>query len=269
MTAMHPEPTGRNPKLHPETVLITGATGAIGSALALAYAAPGRVLVLHGRDAPRLDALARACEDRGARTETRAVDLRDTAALVAWLEGLASRRAVDLAIVNAGVMSSFHQESEGEGWQDIERVLDVNIRAALATVTALVPHMRRRGSGQIALMSSMSAYFGLPLAPAYSASKAALKAYGEALRGWLAPQHVQVNVVLPGFVKSPLTDRLSMPKPFLMSPEQAARRIQRGLARNQARICFPFPLALGCWMLAVLPPALSQRLLALLQYGGR
>ena len=253
----------------PQTVLITGATGAIGSALALAYAAPGRTLVLHGRNALRLKEVAQACESRGARIETRALDLRDIAALVAWLEEVASRRAVDLAIVNAGAISSLRPGTDGEAWQDIERVLDVNVRAAIATVTALVPHMRRLGSGQIALMSSMSAYFGLPLAPAYSASKAALKAYGEALRGWLAPEGVRVSVVLPGFVRSAMTDSLPMPKPFLMSPEDAARRIQRGLARNEPRISFPFPLALGCWMLSVLPPALSQHVLALLKFNRR
>jgi short-subunit dehydrogenase len=145
----------------------------------------------------------------------------------------------------------------------------VNVRAALATVAALVPHMRRRGSGQIALMSSMSAYFGLPAAPAYSASKAALKAYGEALGAWLAPQGVRVSVVLPGFVKSAMTDQLPVPKPFLMSPEEAARRIRRGLARNQPRISFPRALALACSVLSVLPPALSRRLLAALGFGRR
>ena len=253
----------------PETVLITGATGAIGSALALAYAAPGRVLVLHGRNAARLKEIAQACETRGARIETRVLDVRDTAALMAWLDDVVRRQPVDLAIVNAGAISVLRPGDKGEAWQDVERVMDVNIRATLATVTALLPHMRRRGSGQIALMSSLLAWFGMPVAPAYSASKAALKNYGEALRETLARDGIKINVVLPGFVKSDMSDQLHVPKLFMVSAEDAARRIRRGLENNRARISFPFPLALGSWLLSTLPPAAQQRALSLLCYNRR
>ena len=75
---------------------------------------------------------------------------------------------------------------EAESWDAARTVLAVNIDGALATVAGVLPAMRRRASGQIALMSSLAAYFGLPQAPTYSASKAALRAYGEALRAWLA-----------------------------------------------------------------------------------
>jgi len=255
--------------MNPETILITGATGAIGSALALAYAAPGRTLVLHGRNAARLDEVAQACARLGARTETRALDVREVGALIAWLEDLASRREVDLAIVNAGAISTLRPGSEGEAWRDIERVLDVNVRGALATVTALLPHMRRRGSGQIALVSSLLAWFGLPAAPTYCAAKAALKTYGEALRGSLGREGIKVNVVLAGFVKSDMSDELRVPKPFMISADDAAQRIQRGLARNRARISFPFPLNLCGWMLSAIPTALAQRLLALFGFHGR
>lgn len=255
--------------MDPQTVLITGATGAIGSALALAYAAPGRTLVLHGRNAARLKEVAHACGGLGAQTETKTLDLRDVDALIAWIEEVASRQAVDLAIVSAGAISTLRSRGEAEAWQDVERVLDVNVRAALATVTTLLPHMLRRESGQIALVSSLLAWFGMPVTPAYSASKAALKAYGEALRESLAHHGIRVSVVLPGFVQSPMSDQLAMPKPFMMSAEAAARRIQRGLAKNRGRISFPFPLNLGCWMLSALPPAVSQRVLALLGYGNR
>ena len=252
----------------PGTILITGATGAIGSALALAYAAPGCTLLLHGRNAARLRELAQACEARGARAETTALDLQDVNALIARLQETGSRHAVYLAIVNAGTIGIL-RPGQGEAWQDVKRIADVNVRAVLATVTALLPYMTRRGSGQIALMSSLVAYFGLPVAPAYSASRAAVKIYGQALREPLARHGIRVNVVLPGFVKSEMSDRLPVPKPFLMSAEAAARRIQRGLARNQARISFPLPLALGSWFLSVLPHALSRRLLDLLEFSGK
>ena len=253
----------------PGTILITGATGAIGSALALAYAAPGCTLVLHGRNAARLREVAQACEARGARAETMALDLQDVNALIAWLQETGSRHVVDLAIVNAGTIGILRPGGTGEAWQDVKRIADVNVRAVLATVTALLPYMTRRGSGQIALMSSLVGYFGMPVAPAYSASRAAVKIYGQALREPLARHGIRVNVVLPGFVKSDMSDQLPVPKLFLMNADAAARRIQRGLARNQARISFPLPLALGSWLLSVLPHALSRRLLDLLEFSGK
>jgi short-subunit dehydrogenase len=128
--------------------------------------------------------------------------------------------------------------------------------------------MRRRRTGQIALVSSLAAYVGMPVTPVYCASKAALKAYGEALRGWLAPQGVAVNVVLPGFVRTAMSDRFTAAKPWMMSPEEAALRIRRGLERNHARIAFPRPLAWGMWALSVLPMGMSQRILRSFGYAG-
>ena len=246
----------------PRAVLITGATGGIGAALAAAYARPGRKLFLHGRREARLREVAAACAQRGAKTETKVLDLLDTAALVAWVEGIAAD--VDLAIVNAGVTSDLRA---GEGWAEIDRLLQVNVRAALATAAALVPAMRRRRRGQIALMSSIAGYFGLPLTPAYCASKAALKAYGEALRGALAGDGVEVNVVMPGFVRTPMAERFPGPKRFMLSPEDAAARIVRGLERNQARIAFPFAPSFAMWALAALPAPAAALLVRAFGYG--
>lgn len=251
----------------PKTVLITGATGAIGAALAQAYAAPGRVLVLQGRNEARLNDVARDCERLGAEVETRALDVRDLPALAAWLEEVGARRMPDLAIVNAGAINVLKPGDSHEPWAEVERVLAVNVGAAMATVTALLPHMRRRGSGQIALVSSLLAWFGMPVAPAYSASKAALKTWGEALRGPLRREGIRLSVVLPGFVKSDMSDELRVPKPFMLTAADAATRIRRGLDRGKARISFPLPLALGCRILAALPPALAGRVLALLGFA--
>jgi short-subunit dehydrogenase len=244
----------------PVCILITGASAGIGAALARAYAAPGRRLILNGRSEPALQEVAAECGRRGATVEVKALAVERTAEFMQWLGTLAE---VDLAIVNAGVSSGGRAR---ESWEEIDRVLETNLRGAIATVTALLPAMRRRGRGQIALMSSLAAWYGLPPTPAYSASKAGLKAYGEALRGWLARDGIVVSVVMPGFVRTAMSDRFPGPKPFLMELDDAVARIVRGLAAGRGRIAFPFPLAAGMWLLGALPASLSQRLLRALGF---
>jgi short-subunit dehydrogenase len=246
-------------------ILITGATSAIGSALADSYAQHGVVLYLHGRNEQKLSKVAERCRAKAAEVQTQRMDVRDFARFQHWLEAL---DPLDLVIVNAGMNTHIGPTGEAEPWEAVDALLDVNLKAAMVTVQAVLPGMRIRGSGQIALISSLAAYFGLPVTPAYCASKAGLKAYGEALRGWLAAEGIRVNVIMPGYVKSPMCDAMPGPKPFLWSPERAARRIRQGLERDRARISFPFPLNLGSWFLAVLPAGLSTRIVQWLGYGG-
>jgi len=247
-------------------VLITGATGGIGGALAVAYAEPGATLILQGRKADRLAELAAQCEARGARVLTQVLDVRDRVALTDWLRAVSVTEAPDLVIVNAGVNTNIGRDGRGEPWDEVEALIQVNVLAAMATVDAVLPAMRARGHGQIALISSLAAWFGLPVTPSYCASKAAVKAYGEALRGWLAPEGIRVNVVMPGYVESAMCDAMPGPKPLLWSPERAARTIRHRLERNSARITFPFPLDWGSWWLAVLPAAISTRIVGWIGY---
>jgi short-subunit dehydrogenase len=259
------EPIWKNPR----TVLITGATGGIGSALALAYASPDRTLILHGRDQTRLSAVCESCKQLGARVLEVTFELRDSGAVIEQLGRIARSDCPELVFVNAGITRMIGRDEEGESFDTAHDILAVNLEGALATVAGVLPEMRRRGSGQIALMSSLAAYYGLPRTPAYSASKAALKVYGEALRAWLAPEGIAVSVVLPGFVDTPMTHRLRGPKPSTMAPARAALLIQRGLVRNRARIAFPHALAWGMPWLSVLPAPVTEWIMRSLGFGGR
>ncbi len=252
----------------PRCILITGATGAIGAALAEEYAQTGTTLILHGRRAERLEEIARAARAAGARVLTHCGDLREAAALRRWVAEVSAAEPVDLFIANAGVNINIGGDRAGERWEETEALLDTNIKGTIAGVDAALPAMRARRSGQIALMSSLAAYYGLPITPSYCASKAALRVYGEALRGWLREDGIGVSVVMPGYIESEMCRSMPGPKPFLMTPDRAARIIRRRLAANPARISFPAPLSWACWWLAVMPPGLAEWILRRLNYGG-
>lgn len=249
-------------------ILITGATGAIGSALAKNYARKGVMLYLHGRNTEKIAMVTDHCRALGAEVDARRFDLRDEPMLRAWLREITEQGPLDLAILAAGINSNIGSNGQGESFRETEALIDLNLKSSMVAIDALLPSMRTRKHGQIAIFSSLAASFGLPLTPSYCASKAALKAYGEALRGWLAPEGLRINVIMPGYVQSYMCDNMPGPKPFLWTPEKAAKFIRKGLAQDRPRISFPFPLNLGTWFLAALPASLSLRILHWLGYAG-
>jgi short-subunit dehydrogenase len=122
--------------------------------------------------------------------------------------------------------------------------------------------MIARGRGQIAIVASVAGYRGLPRAVAYGATKAALISMAESLEFDLKPRGVTINVVNPGFVKTPMTAVNTFPMPFLLEVDDAADRIVTGLKRGRFEICFPWQLALPLQILALLPHKLFYALLS-------
>ncbi|MBC8338492.1 MAG: SDR family NAD(P)-dependent oxidoreductase [Rhodospirillales bacterium] len=242
----------------PKNILITGASSGIGEALARDYAAPGVFLALSGRNTDRLEDVAKACRAFGAEVEAKPVDAAERDQSARWIADVDARQPLDLIIANAGTSSG--SGGRGETEDQARDILSVNMAGVLNTVWPVIGPMRERGSGQIAIVSSIAAFRGLPGAPAYAASKAAVKNYGEGLRGCLAGNGIRVSVVCPGFVRTRMTEKNIYPMPFIMDADKAAHIIRRGLERNKARIAFPWPMYLAAWLLGALPPGLTDGL---------
>lgn len=248
-----------------ERIAITGAAGGIGAALARHYARPGVVLELAGRNAVALEATAGRCRDAGAQVCTTVFDVRDEAALTAWVDHVTAMPDLTTLMLCAGVSSSVETSEDGQRWPetqwDLAREMDVNAKstmlAANEAVRQLLQQLSDKHPVQIGMIASIAALTGLPSSPGYSASKAALVIYAEALRRLVRGTRIGVSVVIPGYVTSPMSRRYVGAKPFEISAEAAARRIAAGLAANRAKIVFPKLLAVGTLLLRLVPECLQ------------
>ena len=246
----------------PTTIVITGASSGLGAALAVHYARPGAVLQLSGRNENRLMQTVRLCEELGATVHPKLIDVTDLPAMQQWLEDADNATPIDLLIANAGISAGL-----GGGEEKAEQaraIFATNVDGVVNSVSPLIPRMIARKSGQIALISSLAGIRGLPSSPAYSASKAWVRVYGEGLRGWLARANVRVNVVCPGFITTPMTDVNPYRMPGIMSAGKAAALIARGLEKNTSRIAFPRRLYVPLLMMATLPMRVSDIFFAML-----
>jgi short-subunit dehydrogenase len=240
------------------SILITGASSGIGTALALEFATPGVELALGGRDRARLERVAERCRQAGALARSAEVDVTDRETMAAWLLEADRTAPLDLVLANAGTAGP----GGLSGPEAARAIFAVNLDGVVNTILPVLPAMTARGRGQLALMSSLAGFYGLPSAPAYCASKAAVRVWGEALRGRLGRRGIAVSVICPGFVRTPMTAGNRFPMPLIMTPERAAAIIRRGLARRRARIAFPLPLYWGVRLLQALPAGLADRWLA-------
>jgi len=250
----------------PRAIVITGASSGIGRSLAIEYAAPGVVIGLLGRDAGRLEEVAAACRGRGAEAVTGVVDVRERAALAAWLEDFNRRHSIDLVVANAGILVRM-PGGEVEPADDAYSLMQINVLGVLNTIQPMIPMMRERRRGQLALVASVAAFTPLPHSPSYSASKAAVLNYGLSLRSVLAGYGIRVSVICCGFVETPMIADIKDPKPFNMTAEKAAGRIRRGLEQDRAVIMFPLFFAMMSRLDGLLPDRVRRYFYAHSQRG--
>jgi short-subunit dehydrogenase len=225
-----------------KTVMITGASSGIGKGLALEVAACGAKVGLLARRENLLDEMVNALRLRGGKSVAVAADVRDADAVKAAADRVrADLGPIDILIANAGIGTSSHISQLDP--IHVANVISINMLGAANSVAAVVPQMVERGKGQLVAISSLAAYRGLPKSAAYCASKAAMSAYFESVRIDLRGTGVNVTIIHPGFIKTPLTGGREAHMPYLMELDYAVKKIASAIEKRKKSIAFPWQLA--------------------------
>jgi NAD(P)-dependent dehydrogenase (short-subunit alcohol dehydrogenase family) len=233
-------------------ILITGATSGLGEALAEQCLARGDRVIACGRNAEALAAL----QDRhGDRVETRQFDIADRAAVAA---ALATIPEIDTAILNAGTCEYVDVERFDAAM--VERVFAANFLGTVYCTEALLPHLKP--GSRLVYVDSLARLLPFTRSQAYGASKAALHYFARTMEVDLAPCGIGVQTVSPGFIDTPLTRKNSFAMPMLISPDQAAAGILRGIARGRRNIYVPWGFAAMLRLLGALPECMQVWLAA-------
>lgn len=256
------------PGKRPDTVLITGASSGIGEALAVECAARGvRNIFFCGRDAGRVYAVAKKCEEAAAKCAAgRAgiirgvvLDVTDEAAARSWLEECNASAPLEVVFSNAGIGTGIESE------ENVRRTFATNVGGGLNVVLPAIEIFRRNAAAgigparrQIVITASIAGYAPLSTCPSYAATKAAMKSWALSLRGMLKREGIWVNAICPGFIRSRITDRNTCPMPFFMEADRAARVMLDRVDRNVGLIAFPWPMRFGVWLMSALPWRVSE-----------
>jgi len=236
------------------TVWITGASTGIGHALAIKYAKAGHTVLASARTADKLEALSRT-PDTDNRIIPCPLDVTDQVAIAAFVEQQITKHQLpDLVILNAGYYEPVGIEAFTV--EHVERINDVNFLGVVRCLCALLPSFKKRASGHIAITASVAGYAGLPRAAAYGATKAALINMTESLKPELNELGIDITVINPGFVETPMTDKNQFEMPFIVSPEQAAERVYSGLQSRHFEITFPKRFTWLMKLVGILPYSL-------------
>ena len=244
-------------------VVITGASSGLGEYLAVELGRRGHVLGLVARRQAELERVAGLVRATGARAEIAAADVTDGPGLKAAIDGLvAAVGPVDILVANAGGGDQTPATRIDAG--RITKLMRLNFDGVVNAIEAVLPAMLARKSGQIVAVSSVAGRLGLSPSTAYSASKAAVTILMEGFGVELRPLGIAVTTILPGFVRTPLTDKNKHPMPFMVEPDWAARVMADGILARRRLIAFPLIMnlitRLATWLPAFLFEALWGRL---------
>jgi len=246
----------------PLRVFLTGASSGIGEALARHYAAQGANVGLVAR---RGDLLASLCASLPGGEEAHMVlnaSVTDAESMRAAAQQYMTRFGLpDIVIANAGI-STGSLTDESSDLEVFEAVLNTNVLGVVRTFMPFARAMRRRGSGKLVGISSVAGVRGLPGAGAYSASKAAVSRYLESLRIEMHDTGVRVVDIRPGYIATPMTAVNPYAMPFILAPDEAARRFARAIAAGSSQATIPWQMGILAKIMMRLPNWLFDRLLA-------
>jgi short-subunit dehydrogenase len=236
-------------------ILITGASSGIGEELARSYSNTDNELILLARRQEKLLALQNELIPHAKSVE---IVVADLSAFDILQEKIKNIGHVDMVILNGGI--SIGHSLEITPFKDFKKLYDVNLLSAHAILEILLPEFKKRQSGKIVFISSLASLASMPSSKVYSSSKRALNAYAEGIRYKYRPYGIKVITVLPGFIKSELTDKNDFHMPFFMSTQKGVKEIRKAIDKN--KFFYPFPLRFYLIILLFnsLPSALRQRI---------
>lgn len=238
------------------TAWITGASSGIGRALALRLARDGYRVAASARSVDELQALAR---ESGGSIHAFPLDVTDRDAVHRVMSEIETALGpIDMAVFSAG---TYARESISNFNADqLRQMVELNLMGTAYCLETIMPIMVARGKGRIGLLGSVSGYTGLPGGGVYGATKSALITLAEALHPGLAKKGVALSIINPGFVKTPLTDKNDFPMPFIVTSEEAADHIAKGMEAGKFEIAFSWKMVLLLKTLRLLPYSLYFKL---------
>lgn len=242
-----------------KNVLITGASSGLGRALAIELSKKSQNLFLCARNFENLQETKNLCQNSNANIYLKILDVKDEIASQNYIAEIEETFALDLVIANAGISGGTAQGTES--FTQIKEIFDTNLYGVLNIVQPIIEKMTSRKSGQIVIISSLAGFVSLPSSPAYSASKSAVRIYGEALRGNLAEFGIKVNIACPGYIKTKMTAVNNFYMPFLMDSTKASQKIINGVEKNHGRIIFPIIFYFLIRVLLSLPFFLVEKIM--------
>ncbi len=249
-------------------VWITGASAGIGRALALAMARRGYHVAATARTADKLDTLSREAEGSRGSITAYACDVTDAPAMAALVSQIETTSGpIRCAIFNAG--NYWPTRGEALDLDAFRKTYDINLFGVLNGLVPVVERMKMHGRGQVVMVASVSGYTGLPNASAYGASKAAINNMAESLKFDFDKLNIRVQVVNPGFIDTPLTEKNDFAMPALMPVDKAVEAMISGMEQGRFEITFPRRFTYLLKLLRMLPHPVYFALMARMTGWGK
>jgi NADP-dependent 3-hydroxy acid dehydrogenase YdfG len=249
-----------------KVVFLTGASSGIGEALALAMAERGATLGLVARRREQLETLAKRCEERHRKARIFPCDVVDADAIQAAADAMRREFGhIDTMIANAGIGGN-DPETRAYKPEAVKKLIDTNLLGAVNCIHAVVPQMVERGSGQLVAISSLAGIRGLPKSAAYSASKAGMTMFFESVRLDMIGKGIDVTIIQPGFIETPLTAGRTNKMPYLMKLDDAIPHFLDAIEKKKKFAAFPWQLATIVRLGKIFPAGLYDRIASRMRY---